>query len=231
MAVPKTDIFEERKKQWEQAGGTLEGIIQNLLLKDLEKARTDKRHPLRKCIVMLEKGDVDGFQKELLKSNSQLADGIRFLEMAEAARIALQQADSEADKLIDLASHSDLEGFAKLPPVDGLTLLSVMAKMDEKTIEKANAIMKAKQSKIAKNSRRDALQIEILGIVQKKPQITSAQLLAELQSLQNIRTIVEVTGEEISFASDDKGNLNAAPISGLKDRLSRAKKELRIIKT
>jgi len=152
-AANKPDIFEERKRQWEQGSGSWEAIILNQIQSDLEKARTDKNHPLRKCVLMLDGGDFDGCKKELLKSNSKLGEGIRFLATLEAANAELQKADEEAEKLINLTAHSDLEDFAKLPPVSGLTLLAVMAKIDEKTIESAGALFSKRQSRIGKKPR------------------------------------------------------------------------------
>jgi hypothetical protein len=72
----------------------------------------------------------------------------------------------------------------------------------------------------------DALQQLIMEIVCRRPSITKQQLLARLRDQRPIPPIIDVDDETIYFTS--RGNKEAgAKISGLKDRLSRAKKQLR----
>lgn len=73
----------------------------------------------------------------------------------------------------------------------------------------------------------DALQEVILGAVQKRPAITERDLLRHLQSLQCLRQVVDDINEETIFITDRDGRSKEAPVSGLKDRLSRAKKALK----
>jgi hypothetical protein len=63
--------------------------------------------------------------------------------------------------------------------------------------------------------------------VQKRPAITVTDLLKHLQSLQDLRQVVDDIDEEAISFTDRKGHTKNAPISGLKDRLSRAKKALK----
>jgi hypothetical protein len=72
----------------------------------------------------------------------------------------------------------------------------------------------------------DALQTLIEQIVARKPNITQAQLLAELERCCEARDVSEIDNGTIYFEST-KGSLKTAKLSGLKDRLSRAKKKLR----
>ena len=73
----------------------------------------------------------------------------------------------------------------------------------------------------------DALGEVILEEVQKRPAITVTDLLKHLQSLQDLRQVVDDIDEEAISFTDRKGHTKNAPISGLKDRLFRAKKALR----
>jgi hypothetical protein len=74
----------------------------------------------------------------------------------------------------------------------------------------------------------DALQRLIVEIVQRKPNITEPELLGELENkkLQGIITDIDHDLNLVEFRNNNDGQLKKAPISGLKDRLSRAKKKL-----
>ena len=72
----------------------------------------------------------------------------------------------------------------------------------------------------------DPLQDLIVDIARQRPNITERELLEWLKDQCPIPPIAEIVDETISFASRD-GRLAEAPISGLKDRLSRAKKQIR----
>lgn len=74
-------------------------------------------------------------------------------------------------------------------------------------------------------SKTDALQKLILKIVYRRPDITSPELLIELDSrrLEGIIEDIDHASGIIEFRSDNQ-NLKQARISGLKHRLSRAKK-------
>ena len=73
----------------------------------------------------------------------------------------------------------------------------------------------------------DALQEVILEEVQKRPAITVTDLLKHLQSLQDLRQVVDDIDDGAIFFTDRNGHSKKAPVSGLKDRLSRAKKALK----
>jgi hypothetical protein len=76
----------------------------------------------------------------------------------------------------------------------------------------------------------DALQQAILGLVGKDPSMTEAKLKDMLTRDRFPELIVEVDDETIWFVPPDGSRderLKGAPISGLKDRLSRAKKTLK----
>ena len=72
-----------------------------------------------------------------------------------------------------------------------------------------------------------ALQEVILEAVRKHPEMTVQELLRHLQSLQCLRQVVDDIDAEAIFFTDRDGHSKKAPVSGLKDRLSRAKKALR----
>ena len=73
----------------------------------------------------------------------------------------------------------------------------------------------------------DSLQRLIMSIVQHTPNVTTKLLLRALEREPPGRVIKHIGNELIEF-SDDNGIVQTAPISGLKDRLSRAKKKLSI---
>ena len=68
----------------------------------------------------------------------------------------------------------------------------------------------------------DPLGEVILEEVQKRPAITVTDLLKHLQSLQDLRQVVDDIDEGAIFFTDRNGHSKKAPVSGLKDRLSRA---------
>ena len=71
----------------------------------------------------------------------------------------------------------------------------------------------------------DALQTFIIEIARQCPEVTCPLLLARLRDQAPIPPIIEVDGDTIYFTSRG-GREGTAKISGLKDRLSRAKKTL-----
>ena len=72
----------------------------------------------------------------------------------------------------------------------------------------------------------DALQELIVQIAQRHPSITARELLSKLKSQQGIEPIMEVEDSIIGF-NNRNGKYKEANITGLKDRLSRAKAILR----
>jgi hypothetical protein len=75
----------------------------------------------------------------------------------------------------------------------------------------------------------DALQQYIVALVRKRPDITSRQLLAHLEQERWNGLIVEIADGMVCFLQPDgikDGRTKETPISGLKDRLSRAKKQV-----
>lgn len=74
----------------------------------------------------------------------------------------------------------------------------------------------------------DPLQKYILELVQTRPRITSTQLLKVLVNEVRCGLIEEVDKDDegLIYFKNGKGKRNDAEISGLKDRLSRAKKKI-----
>jgi hypothetical protein len=79
--------------------------------------------------------------------------------------------------------------------------------------------------KAGRAKKTDLLQQLINSIVIRSPRITVTQLEGQLKSLQGAETIEEIGEKTITFARAN-GTLKEAKRSGLKDRLSRAKKNL-----
>lgn len=74
-------------------------------------------------------------------------------------------------------------------------------------------------------SKPDALQKLILGMVKENPKLSLSELTQSLEDEIGMGTIEDVSDDVISFADDGKP-ISDSPISGLKDRLSRAKKSI-----
>jgi hypothetical protein len=72
----------------------------------------------------------------------------------------------------------------------------------------------------------DALQALIIELVRKAPSLTGSALLERLRTMQGGGVVDDIADGTISFHGRD-GRIKDAPISGLKDRLSRARKILR----
>ena len=65
----------------------------------------------------------------------------------------------------------------------------------------------------------------IIEIATEKPDITQTALLIELKKYKDVRKVIaDITEDEIYFTGKGEDSSKAAPISGLKDRLTRAKK-------
>lgn len=82
-----------------------------------------------------------------------------------------------------------------------------------------------RQRSIARKSRPDALQSLILGIMKSKPGMKPRELLEVLREYEGGPVIDEITEDKIFFIQNGQGG-KSAPISGLKDRMSRARKKL-----
>jgi hypothetical protein len=76
-----------------------------------------------------------------------------------------------------------------------------------------------------KRDKPDALQKIIIEIVKSNPSLKIGELLPALTDLKGEGIIEDIDDENISF--DDGGVLKDAAISGLKDRLSRAKQKIK----
>jgi len=84
-------------------------------------------------------------------------------------------------------------------------------------------------SRAGRSKKPDSLQQLIIEIVKNNPNITTPQLFEKLKARPWPESVVEEIDDKRIDFRDRRGSrefLNAAPISGLKDRLSRAKKLL-----
>jgi hypothetical protein len=73
----------------------------------------------------------------------------------------------------------------------------------------------------------DALQLLIEKIVTRQPDISENQLLEKLEAYQATRTIIQAIEDGAILFTSNSGKHKEAPVSGLKDRLTRAKKKVR----
>ena len=102
-------------------------------------------------------------------------------------------------------------------------------------VEKVRRLLHVKFSqKGGKKRKRDVLQEMIDGFVSENPNISEKDLLSRLKEENGEGTIESIGSEAACIAGDyplicyvdDKGNQKTAPVHGLKDRLSRAKKKI-----
>lgn len=104
----------------------------------------------------------------------------------------------------------------------------------QKTFETALAHAEATKQRFSsqrgraagKAKKGDSLQALIEEIVRKKPAITEAELRQKLKHQEEIDPIQEIDKDSI-FITSANGMTKEIPLSGLKHRLSRAKKKLR----
>ncbi len=84
---------------------------------------------------------------------------------------------------------------------------------------------KRRQRSNALKPRKDELQKLIIEIATENPDITPTALLIELKKYKDVRKVIaDITEDEIHFTGKDENSSKSATISGLKDRLTRAKK-------
>lgn len=81
-----------------------------------------------------------------------------------------------------------------------------------------------KQKHIAQKTRLDPLQSLIIETIISNPQITVPELLDELKKIEGDGIVEEITDDKIYFFGKDKKGGNSAKKTGLKDRMTRAKK-------
>ena len=86
---------------------------------------------------------------------------------------------------------------------------------------KAALLEQARRAGRAKKT--DALQDLIISLVGERPNMTGPELLARLEEEQ-YGAVIDDIEEGMIYFKGSNGRLKEAPISGLKDRLSRAKK-------
>ncbi len=135
------------------------------------------------------------------------------------------------------------ETIFKLAAIDmGSETMRQVPLKSQKTIEQAladaemakNTFQSAFSRKGGRSSKSDALQSVIQEIVQENPKITQGQLLRELTRKQEAGVVVSIdeepdvlagVGKMIHFV-DEGETPKKASVSGLKDRLSRAKRKI-----
>ncbi len=91
-------------------------------------------------------------------------------------------------------------------------------------------IQSARQRKIAKRARPDALQSMIVDILQQNPNANKEKILSELENKARDGIIESINrDDEIIEWVDKNGKIKDAPFSGLKARIYRAKKKLKML--
>jgi hypothetical protein len=125
--------------------------------------------------------------------------------------------DEVRELAVEILQHP---GLQVLPPY---VFYYPAFELAEKALQRFASALARKGGRAAK---RDSLQRLIERIVRDNPAITECQLLAEFRSRQIGRDVIDdIDEQDISFFHC--GRTKVAPLSGLKDRLSRAKKQIR----
>jgi len=132
-----------------------------------------------------------------------------------------------ADPSLRQAVMQELAGYQ----VRGLELRNqeTLERLLEKADHFRQTILVEQASRAGRAPKADALQRHIVGIVQQRPSITARQLLKRLHRDQGGELIQEIDDGVVYFTQPDgseEGRTKRAPSKGLKDRLSRAKKQV-----
>jgi hypothetical protein len=129
--------------------------------------------------------------------------------------------------VVETAAATILSEVDRVPVRDQIPF-EVALERAERTREVFRAgLLRETAQRAGRAKKTDALQEVILEIVRRGPTITTKAVLDRLRARQAPgATIDEITETQISFARP-KGTVGEAPISGLKDRVSRAKREMR----
>jgi hypothetical protein len=151
------------------------------------------------------------------------------VEIIEKIRISTLGIDTEdarnaaLEKALRLAATGDFARAGKILRAHVSDMSLNMAALDEAVSGKR------RQRAIAKKRRRDGLQLRIEEIVAEHPDIGTRGLLAALRTDQHGGVIEHISDEDDGTIEwcDENDPAGTAPISGLKDRLSRAKKILK----
>ncbi|HET9282336.1 MAG TPA: hypothetical protein VFR24_10280 [Candidatus Angelobacter sp.] len=150
---------------------------------------------------------------------SDLSDSIeRWMADPEVLKLAMEDIESESVRRVPLYNQ---KSFAQALERAANTKTGIL-----KGAAKSFQIDFSKKGGSAPKP--SALQKLILEIVQRKQSITEPELLRELETrkLQGIITDIDYGLNLIEFQNNNDQQLKRASISGLKDRLSRAKKKL-----
>lgn len=165
---------------------------------------------------------VGGFrtQREINERNRQFwlkQTSLMEQRMADEAilRVAMNDLKSEALRQVPVYSQKTFEGALETAEAARLAF----QKEDTKSFQSA---FSRKGGAAAKP---DALQSLILQIVGRTPNVTARELLARIECQKPHEWDIDKKGDTIEFP-DSQGRYKSAPISGLKDRLSRAKKKI-----
>jgi hypothetical protein len=128
-----------------------------------------------------------------------------------------------ADQMIRATAYA--RAASELARVPIRHLASIEKLLEEAEGDKQRFLsLQGRRGGLAKKS--DALQQAIVGLVRKDPGMTVARLQGMLTRDRFPGLIEDVDEEKIWFRQPD-GQSKTAPVSGLKDRLSRAKKTLK----
>ena len=87
------------------------------------------------------------------------------------------------------------------------------------------SMVRERNRKAGKHPRQDALQKVIVQILDGEPEMTWKEVLREIEHRRGERVIDDVTDDAIDW-TNEKGIGKSSPVSGLKDRVSRAKKKV-----
>ena len=148
-------------------------------------------------------------------------EAMRLLQMDGLLEGAMAELEEDAERFLSLAQHRGLEKAVR----DFNRRLPLYQPLIARGI-------RSEQARVAGSAKKtDRLQELIVELVRENPRLTAPQLRVRLEGLKRQKgpldyvVVEDFDDENICFVRKD-GKGDSAPISRLKDRLSRAKKKL-----
>jgi hypothetical protein len=153
--------------------------------------------------------------KSFWQQQSELAN--RRLRIDSIRETALEQLRTEQTRGVPVSRQTTLE-----------QALASAEKLELKYAERFRSVALEEQArKGGKAAKSDALNRIISEAVRARPKLSEEELLRYLQQLEGAGVVVEINNEYVSFVNYSDGRTKDASMSGLKHRLSRAKKNNR----
>lgn len=140
------------------------------------------------------------------------AEAVKFRGRAERPALiaaALRRVQDEQLRRVPVTSQKDLGAF--------------LADVERELAEFSQMSARERGANGGRSRKPDALNLIIESLVAKRPRVSLAQLLDSLKQHEGLGVISDIADNEIGYVT--KGHSKVIRVSGLKDRLSRARKK------